>query len=89
VIKGVTIYKTPESIVFTKFHYESAEGKKMESQPPFEKFVLKKCEAKKYESKSLAALAGLVISVHSQSKRVVRLELRWADGDSSIIGWEI
>jgi hypothetical protein len=88
-IKGVTVYKSPENIVFTKFHYESAEGKKLESQPPFERFVLKKCEAKKYESKSQAPLVGLISSVHPQSKRVVRFELKWADGDSSVIGWEV
>lgn len=71
-IKGVTVYKSPENIVFTKFHYESPEGKKFESQPPFDRFILKKCEAKKYESKSQAALAGLIASVHPQSKRIVR-----------------
>ena len=72
-IKGVTVYKTPESIVFTKFHYESPEKKKYESEPPFQKFVLKKCESKKYESKTTAPLCGLIVSVHAASKRVVRI----------------
>ena len=76
-IKAVTLYKTPESIVFAKFHYESPDKKRFESQPPFEKFVLKKCEAKRYESKSQSALVGLIISIHSQTKRVVRMELKW------------
>ena len=60
--------------MFPRFHYESANGrKKFESQPPFDKYILRKFESKRYESKSGAVLAGLTVTVHAQSKRVVKL----------------
>ena len=80
-IKGVTVYKSAqEGIVWTRFHYESPEKKRYESEPPFEKFLLKKFEGKRYESKSLAPLVNLVVSANAGSRKIVRIEFKWGDG---------
>ena len=50
---------------------------------------MKKFEAKKYESKTSAPLSNLILSSHAASKKIVRLEFKWADGEASVIGWDI
>jgi len=32
-------------------------------------------------------MSNLIVSVHTPTKRVVRIEFRWADGDSTVVGW--
>lgn len=51
--------------------------------------MLKKCESKKYESKSSAPLVNLIVSAHAPSRKIVRIEFKWGDGESSVIGWDI
>lgn len=83
-IRGVIVYKNIESIVFLKFQYQVG-NKKYETEVPFEKEVVKKCETKVIESKNKAELTGMIVSTNN--KRINRIELKWADGDSSVIGW--
>lgn len=33
-------------------------------------------------------MSNLIVSVHTPTKRVVRIEFRWADGDSTVVGWQ-
>lgn len=33
-------------------------------------------------------MVNLTLSTHAASKKLVRLEFKWADGDATVIGWE-